>query len=105
MEKSSVSEGQRYFDKRAAASYLNCHPRYLERAVGSGKLKALKPSGNSSASGWPISTPSWKAGQRQKGGPIERPRHDSRAKVGRGCDRDARILRLQATPIALRAVT
>jgi excisionase family DNA binding protein len=45
MEKSSVSEGQRYFDKRAAASYLNCHPRYLERAVSSGKLKALKPSG------------------------------------------------------------
>jgi excisionase family DNA binding protein len=45
MVKTSVSEGQRYVDKRAAASYLNCHPRYLERAVIAGRLKALKPTG------------------------------------------------------------
>ena len=45
MVKTSVSEGQRYVDKRGAANYISCHPRYLERAVSSGKLKALKPTG------------------------------------------------------------
>ena len=39
----SVSIESRYFDKRAAAEYLNCTPRYLELAVKSGRLKAFKP--------------------------------------------------------------
>jgi excisionase family DNA binding protein len=38
----SVSIESRYFDKRAAAEYLNCTPRYLEFAVKSGRLKAFK---------------------------------------------------------------
>ena len=31
--------------KREAANYLRCTPRYLERQIRAGRLKALKPTG------------------------------------------------------------
>jgi excisionase family DNA binding protein len=31
--------------KREAASYIRCTPRYLERQIHAGRLKALKPTG------------------------------------------------------------
>ena len=31
--------------KREAADYLRCTPRYLERQIRAGRLKALKPTG------------------------------------------------------------
>ena len=31
--------------KREAADYISCSPRYLERQIRAGRLKALKPTG------------------------------------------------------------
>ena len=31
--------------KRGAAAYIGCSPRYLERQIRAGRLKALKPTG------------------------------------------------------------
>jgi excisionase family DNA binding protein len=45
MAKSLISVRQQYVDKRTAAEYLNCTPRYLELAVNSGRLKTFKPTG------------------------------------------------------------
>jgi len=36
---------QALLTKQQAASYIGCSPRYLERAIGSGRLRALKPTG------------------------------------------------------------
>ena len=47
-----LHRGSRRFDvdaailtKREAADYLRCTPRYLERQIRAGRLKALKPTG------------------------------------------------------------
>ena len=38
--------------KQEAATYFRCTPRYLERQIRAGRLKALKPTGKL---GWPCS--------------------------------------------------
>jgi excisionase family DNA binding protein len=42
---SHVSQPRVILTKREAANYVRCTPRYLERQIRAGRLKALKPTG------------------------------------------------------------